>query len=252
MKVSIITVVYNNEETIANAIESVLEQTYPHVEHIIVDGASSDNTLSIINKYKEHLGKIISEKDKGLYDAMNKGIKAATGDIIGILNSDDYFNNNQVISSIVDAFKNDSSLDASIGDIVFVNSNDKVIRHYSAKKWKPNKFAWGYMPPHPSFFIKRGIFEQLGFYKLDYKIAADYELLIRYFYFGKIKWRYLPLVTTRMRLGGKSTKNLRSTQILNTEILRGCRENNVYSNYFMIYSKYFKKPFEFLFKSKAK
>lgn len=246
MKVSIITVVYNNEKTIADAIESVLAQTYPEIEHIIIDGKSKDNTMAVVDRYKSKLGKVISEKDEGLYDAMNKGIKAATGDIVGILNSDDFFNKADVIATVAEAFKADSTLQATIGDIVFVNSANKIIRHYSAKNWTPKRFVWGYMPPHPSFFVKRELFEQLGYYKMGYRIAADYELLIRFLAVGKIRWKYIPLITTRMRLGGKSTKNLRSNQILNEEILKSCKENGLRSNYLMIYSKYFIKPFEFL------
>ncbi len=246
IKVSIITVVYNNEKTIADAIESVLAQSYPHIEHIIVDGLSKDNTMKVVHSYADRLGKIISEKDNGLYDAMNKGIRAATGDIIGILNSDDFFQNSEVIGKVVDAFIQHKNLEATIGDIVFVNEKNKIVRHYSAKAWTTKKFTWGYMPPHPSFFVKKQLFDELGYYKLDYYIAADYELLIRFLAIQKIKWIYLPLITTRMRLGGKSTKNLRSNQILNKEILRGCKENGLRSNYAMIYSKYFKKVFELL------
>lgn len=246
MKISIITVVYNNEKTIADAIESVMAQTYPDIEHIIVDGKSKDNTMQVVDRYREHLGKIISEKDEGLYDAMNKGIRAATGDVIGILNSDDFFNKPDVIGKIAAAFKADNELQATIGDIVFINGENKVVRHYSAKRWRPGRFAWGYMPPHPSFFVKRALFDKLGYYKMGYHIAADYELLIRFLAVGKIRWKYLPLITTRMRMGGKSTKNLKSNQILNQEILRACKENGLRSNYLKIYSKYFIKPFEFL------
>ena len=247
MKISIITVVYNNEKTIADAVESVLSQDYDNIEYIVVDGNSKDGTMDVLRKYEGRISKLISEKDKGLYDAMNKGIKAATGDVIGILNSDDFFYNNHIISSIAEGFKKEPSLDAVIGDIVFIKDDlEKVLRHYSGKKWQPGKFAWGYMPAHPSFFVKRELFEQYGYYKLDYKIAADYELLIRFLLVNKIKWQYLPVITTKMRMGGASTKNLNSIITLNKEIKRGCKENNVYTNYLMIYSKYLFKPFEFL------
>lgn len=246
MKVSIITVVYNNEKTIADAIESVLAQTYPDIEHIIVDGKSKDNTLAVVNRYKDKLGRIISEKDDGLYDAMNKGIKAATGDIIGILNSDDFLYNDQVIADIVAAF--DDRTDATIANVVFVDPGElKVKRFYSAKRWKPSRFAWGQAPPHPSFFARRKLFGQYGYYETDYEIAADFELMVRFFLLHQVRWKYLPLITTKMRLGGKSTRNLNSVVINNREKLRACKANKVRSNYLMQLAKYLSKPVELLF-----
>jgi glycosyltransferase involved in cell wall biosynthesis len=247
---SIITVCYNSEKYIRDAFESVLNQSYPLKEYIVVDGSSKDRTVSIIQKYernhKETL-RWISEPDKGLYDAMNKGVKMATGDIVGILNSDDFFYDEHVLSKIAKAFEA-PSIQATIGDIVFVKEEkpNKVVRHYSAKNWTPSKFAWGYMPPHPSFFVRKELFERLGYYQIDYRIAADYELLIRFLLKGQVKWKYLPIITTKMRMGGASTSGLKSLITLNKEIARGCRENQVYTNYAMIYSKYLFKPFEFL------
>ena len=249
LKISIITVSFNSERTIANTIQSVISQNYPHIEYIVVDGASKDRTAEIINSYSEGIAKIISEPDKGMYDAMNKGILAATGDIVGILNSDDFFYDDQVISKVAQAFQ-DQETEATIGDIVFVkeSSENEILRRYSSKKWTPAKFAWGYMPPHPSFFVKKSLFEKFGLYKTNFKIAADYELLIRFLLINKIKWRYFPLTTTKMRMGGLSTQGISSVITLNKEIARACRENGLYSNFLMIYSKYFFKPFEFLFK----
>ena len=254
MRISIITVVYNNAATIAHTIESVLSQDHPDVEYIIVDGKSSDGTVAIVDQYGDRISRFVSEKDSGIYDAMNKGIRMATGDVIGILNADDYFNENTTLSTIAKAFETNKGIDATIADIVFIKNEDqnKVLRHYSAKKWKPAKFAWGYMPPHPSLFCRRELFDRLGYYKTDYKIAADYELLIRFLLVNKTRFKYLPIVTTRMRMGGASTKNLNSIITLNAEIKRGCEENRVYTNYLMIYSKYFKKPFEFLFNGQGK
>lgn len=247
MKISIVTVVYNCVNTIEGCIKSVLDQDYDDVEYIIVDGASKDGTVDVINKYKDQIAHFVSEKDKGIYDAMNKGVKMATGDIVGILNADDFFYSNDTLSKIAAAFKNDEQLDATIADIVFVNEdNTKILRHYNARKWRPSKFAWGFMPPHPSFFCKRHLFDKLGLYKTDYKIAADYELLIRFLYVNKINFRYLPIVTTRMRMGGVSTKNLNSIITLNKEIKRACEENNLGTNFLKIYTKYIFKPFEFV------
>lgn len=249
MKISIVTVVYNNAATIAQAIESVLNQDYPDIEYIVVDGQSTDGTVDIIRRYEDRISKFVSEKDKGIYDAMNKGIRMATGEVVGILNADDFFYDNTVISSIAAAFEEDPSLDATIADIVFIHNEDhnKVLRHYSAKNWRPSRFAWGYMPPHPSFFCRKKMYDLHGYHQTDYKIAADYELLIRFLLVNKLKFRYLPMVTTKMRMGGASTKNIQSILTLNREIKRGCTENSVYTNYLMIYSKYFFKPFEFLF-----
>ena len=246
MKVSIITASYNSADTILDTIVSVQKQSYKNIEHIIVDGASKDDTLNVV-KSAGHNGPLISEPDKGIYDAMNKGIKAATGDIVGILNSDDHFYNDDVIATVVKAFE-EQQVDATVGDVIFINKENtaKIVRRYSAVKWKLSKFVWGYMPPHPSFFAKRHLFQELGFYKTDYKIGADFELLVRYLLVNKISWAYLPLVTTKMLMGGASTKNINSIITLNKEIARACKENGLYTNYAMIYSKYLFKPFEFL------
>lgn len=247
MKVSIITVVYNSVGTIRRALESVSSQDYPNIEHIVVDGASTDGTTEIIKEHSSRV-KLISEKDDGLYDAMNKGISLASGDIIGILNADDFFFNDNVITRIVSGMLSEKA-DAIIADVLFVNSNDenKIIRKYSAKNWKPTRFAWGFMPPHPSFFAKRTLFEKHGLYRTNYTIGADYELLIRLFLIQRIKWSYLPMITTKMLLGGISTKGIKSVITLNKEIYMACKENGIYTNYVMIYSKYLIKPFEFIF-----
>ncbi|PRY88361.1 glycosyltransferase family 2 protein [Mongoliibacter ruber] len=248
MLISLITVTYNSEKTLLETIKSVKAQNYHSIQYIVIDGASTDGTINLIENNNDVITTFKSEPDQGIYDAMNKGIRLATGDIVGIINSDDFFFDNQVLSTIAKEFE-DQELMATIGDIVFVNSNDenKIIRKYSSKKWSPSKFAWGYMPAHPSFFVRRDLFDHLGFYKTDYKIAADYELLIRFLLKNSINWKYLPLITTKMRMGGASTSGLKSLITLNKEILRACKENGVYSNYLMIYSKYFLKPFEFLF-----
>jgi len=249
MKISIITVVYNNAATIRDAIESVLKQSYADVEYIVVDGGSNDGTVDIIKSYGEKIDKFISEKDKGLYDAMNKGIKMATGDVVGTLNSDDFFYDDKVLANIAAGFE-DGQPEAVIGDIVFIRnaSEDSILRKYSSAKWSPGRFAWGYMPAHPSFYARRDLFERFGLYKTDYQIASDYELLIRHLLVHQVKWKYLPIITTKMRLGGASTRGIKSVLTLNKEIARACRENGIYTNYFMIYSKYFFKPFEFIFK----
>ncbi|HBH23372.1 MAG TPA: glycosyl transferase [Cytophagales bacterium] len=250
MKISIITVTYNSEQYIEHALQSVQEQDYPDIEHIVVDGDSKDNTVKVINKYAANTNrpvKYISEPDKGIYDAMNKGIRMATGEAIGILNSDDFYAHKEVISRVANIYKNENT-QVVIGDIVFVKPTNlnRVVRNYSAKKWHPGKFAWGYMPAHPSCFIKKKCFEKYGDYKTDYQIAADYELLIRFLQVHRLPYHYMPEVVVKMRIGGASTKNWKSNVILNEEIIRGCRENGMPTNRIKVYSKYFKKVFELI------
>jgi glycosyltransferase involved in cell wall biosynthesis len=247
MKVSLLTVSFNSASTIADSIKSVRSQDYNDIEYIIVDGNSNDGTQDIINSNKTKINKWISEPDAGIYDAMNKAVKMATGEVVGILNSDDFYADNTIISQVISAFE-DPSINAVFGDLVFVDPNNlsKVVRTYSSSRWNPRKFAWGFMPAHPTFFVRRKYYEQFGLFKTDYKISADYELLIRFLYVHKLKYRYLPLKMVIMRKGGVSSRNLRSNIILNNEIIRGCRENGIYTNVLMVYSKYFRKLFELL------
>ncbi len=247
MKVSIITVCFNSVETIKDAIDSVVNQTYNDIEHIIIDGASKDGTIDIVSSYGEKVSKFISEPDNGIYNAMNKGIKIATGDIVGILNSDDFFINNQVVQRIVNEF-NISNIDASYGDVQFVKPENllKVVRYYSSKNFSPKKFKYGFMPAHPSFYVKRSYFEKIGYYKEDYKIAADYELLVRFLYQHQLTCKYIPIPFVTMRTGGVSNRTFKSYYTLNKEIIRACRENGINTNIINIYSKYFVKIFELI------
>lgn len=245
MKISIITTTYNSAATIKDTLLSVNTQTYPNIEHIIVDGSSKDNTLDIVQKYGERVAKIISEPDKGIYDAMNKGINAATGDVIGILNSDDFFSSEDVVS-VVAKFFSDNDMDALYGDIHFVSSNDlnKMVRYYSSKIFKPSLFRFGFMPAHPSFYMKRECYKKYGLYSLDYKIASDYDLLIRYLYKEQIKYKYVEKDFVTMRTGGVSTENLNSKITLNKEIVRACKKYGINTNMFLLCLKYFYKIFE--------
>ena len=238
MKISIITVCYNSEKTIKKTIESVLNQDYNNIEYIIIDGDSKDNTLNIINEFNNGIAKVISEKDNGIYDAINKGILLATGDIVGILNADDVFYDQNTISTVAAKFNNNLALESVIADIIFLNDKGKTHRHYTAKSWNPNKFAWGIMPPHPTFYCKRQNFIKLGLYRLDLKIAADYELLIRFLLVNKLSYEYIPKILVKMSLGGVSTKNLRSNLKINNEVLRACKINKVNTNIFKLYTKY--------------
>lgn len=245
MKVSIITATYNSAAHIADCVKSVNNQSYRNIEHIIIDGASKDKTLDIINGLPNRVEKIISEPDKGIYDAMNKGIKSATGDVIGILNSDDFFTSDNVIKTAVETFKNDN-IDALYGDVHFVNPDNlsRCVRLYSSAVFKPSLFRFGFMPAHPSFYMKRECYEKHGLYALDYKIASDYDLLIRYLYKEKINYKYLKKDFVTMRTGGVSTKNFKSRVTLNKEIVRACNKYGIYTNMFFLSLKYFYKIFE--------
>lgn len=245
MKVSIITTTYNSGLTLRDTIRSVLSQSYPDIEYIIIDGGSKDNTLEIINKYKDKIAKVISEPDKGIYDAMNKGIRMATGDIVGILNSDDFFTSTNVIENIVKAFES-NDIDAVFGDIHFVKPDNlnKSVRYYSSSIFRPSLFRFGFMPAHPSFYVKRICYEKYGLYDLNYKIASDYDLLIRFLYINKITYKYLNIDFVTMRMGGASTENMKSRVVLNKEIVRACRKYGIYTNLFMLSLKYIYKIFE--------
>lgn len=242
MKVSIITVVYNNQKTIAHAIQSVLNQDYTPIEYIVVDGASTDKTLRIVQDYQDKISQVISEPDRGIYDAMNKGLKLANGDIIGILNSDDFYNNKQIISQVVDEFKH-KNVDLVFGDVAYVKPHnlEKIIRYYSSAKFHPSKFEWGWMPAHPSCFLKREIYEKYGYFKTDYKIGADYELLVRFIGKNKISYSYIPQLFVKMRTGGVSNKNIITYWTLNKEVVRSCRENGINTNIFKVLLKYLTK-----------
>jgi len=246
ISVSVITVSYNSVKTIYDTINSVLTQTYPNIEYIIVDGSSSDGTVELIKSYGTKISKFISEPDTGIYDAINKGIKIATGDIVGIINSDDFFYTNDVIEKVVRSFC-DNEIDAVIGAVRFVDpiNTSKIVRYFSSKKFKPWRFKYGFMPAHPSFYTKRELFEKFGYYKTDYKIGADFELLIRFLYINRIKYMYLEMPFLSMRMGGVSNRSLHSKCILNKEIYRACKENGLKTNYFLLYFKYFIKMFEF-------
>lgn len=245
MKISIITVTYNSAATVKDTLESVKKQDYPDIEHILIDGASKDETVSIIKSYPNV--KWISEKDNGLYDAINKGIQMATGDVIGILNSDDFFPDKGVVSAIADEFMQ-SNIDAVFGNIAFVRPDNlqKIVRLYSSKRFTPKKFAYGYMPAHPSFYVKKSCYDQFGLYQLDYEIAADYELVMRFIYKNNINYQYIDKILVYMRTGGVSNKNWLSRYTLNKEIIKACEENGVKTNMATLSLKYFSKVFEYI------
>lgn len=250
MKISIITVAYNSSKTISDTIQSVLNQTYNDIEYVIVDGNSTDNTLEIVKSFEtEFRGRMrwISEPDKGLYDAMNKGIKMATGDIVGIINSDDFYHKNDIIKQVADAFF-DKNVQVVFGDVRFVKNEElnKTVRYYSSKWFRPSLFRFGFMPAHPTFFTYKSNFDSFGYYKTDYKIAADYELLIRFLYSRKLLYKYIPVDFMKMRIGGKSTASFMSNIISNREIVRACKENGIYTNFPILLLKYIVKIWELI------
>jgi glycosyltransferase involved in cell wall biosynthesis len=226
IKISLITVCYNSAATLEKTIQSVSQQTHNEIEYIIVDGGSSDETVSIIQKYPAIVSKWISEPDKGLYDAMNKGIALATGDLIGILNSDDTFYNDEVLAQVAQ-FHQMHDIEASVGNIVQHQANGKIIRLYSAKNWTPQKLRIGFMPPHPSIFFKRELFHQFGNYQLDFVIGADYELITRFYLKYHIRWAYSGITTTAMLVGGLSSSGSSSYQLITKEIQVALQRNDM-------------------------
>ena len=248
-KITVVTVVYNGILTLDATIKSVISQTYSNLEYIVVDGGSTDGTLELLKKYNSQISIIISEKDDGLYDAMNKGIQLATGDIIGVLNSDDFYTSQTVLSRVVAEFEN-KSLDAVYGDVHFVKADNlnKFVRYYSSRIFKPVLMKYGFMPAHPSFYCRKYCFFKYGLYKIDYKICADFDLLLRYIYVNKISIKYIPLDMVTMRLGGVSTNGIGSHIRIMKEHLRSFRENGVKSNVFMLSIRYLYKITEFFIK----
>lgn len=219
-KISIITVCYNSEKTILDTIKSVMSQTYPNLEHIIIDGNSTDNTLSIIKSFGDKLT-FISEHDFGIYDAMNKGILIATGEVIGLLNADDFYVDDTVLSQVAKVFE-DTSIQACYANLVYVDQNDtsRVIRYWESQDFKSGLFKRGWMPAHPTFFVRKQIYEQYGLFNLDHKIAADFELLFRFIEQHQIKTAYIDKVLVKMRTGGTTNKSLKNIWIQNKEIIR--------------------------------
>ena len=257
MKISIITVTFNSAATVRDTIESVLKQEYQNYEYLVIDGGSKDNTVDIIKGYEPKFeGKMrwVSEKDKGMYDGINKGIRMATGDVVGIINSDDFYHRTDIFSIINDEFKKvpegfkGSRVEAIYGDVRFVKPDnlEKTVRYYSSKHWRPWRFRFGFMPAHPTFFTYKENFEKYGYYQYDYHIAADYELLIRHLYTNKVPAKYVPVDFMKMRMGGRSTNGWKANVLLNREIVRACRENGIWTCMPLLFLKYFIKVFELL------
>ncbi len=250
MKLTLITTTYNSETTLRDAFSSVLGQSFADMEYIVVDGASTDGTLDIIKEYAvqfEGKMKWLSERDCGLYDAMNKGLQMATGDVVGFLNSDDYFTSGDILSRVAEEFRKDQSLDAVYGDVHYVKPGDpaRCVRYYSSEDFTRSRMRRGFMPAHPSFYAKRGCYERFGCFETDYKICADFELLLRFIYVHRIRTKYIPLDMVTMRMGGVSTRGLKSHICIMKEHLRACRKNKVPTHFLLLLTRYFSKLKEF-------
>ncbi|MCL2682906.1 MAG: glycosyltransferase [Bacteroidales bacterium] len=253
MKISIITVCYNSEKYIRSAIESVLNQTYSNIEHILVDGASKDTTMDIVKSYEPLFGgrmKWISEKDNGIYHAMNKGIALTTGDIVGILNSDDFYANNTILEKVERCFQ-EKNTDAVYGDLVYVHADkiEKIQRYWKSKNYKKNAFRWGWMPPHPAFFVKKDVYEKHGPFNTNFSSAADYEFMLRVIHKEQIKLAYLPEILIKMRAGGESNQSLKNRLHGNSEDCEAWKINGLQPYWFTRYlkpmrkfSQYIKRP----------
>ena len=247
--ISIITATFNSAKTLKDTIQSVLRQTNKDFEYLIIDGGSTDETIDIVKSYESEFSgrlKWVSEKDQGIYDAMNKGIKMASGDVVGILNSDDYFTSDDILQTVADAFKC-QEIDAIYGDIHFIRDGNpqKCIRYYSSCMFRPFWLRFGFMPAHPSFYCKREVFEKAGLYSLDYKIGADYEMMVRLFKKYRIMSQYINKDFVTMRTGGASNNNVRSRITLINEDVKACKENGVYTNSLFVMLKFMYKIFEF-------
>jgi glycosyltransferase involved in cell wall biosynthesis len=252
MKVSVITATYNREKTVRRAIVSIKSQNYSNIEVVVVDGASTDRTVEYVMPLLDESDVFLTENDAGIYDALNKGITLASGDIIAFLHSDDLYFDDDVISKVVSLFADDG-VDVVCGDVCFFSeeSIETVTRIYRSDKLTSKNLAWGKMPAHPAIFIRKRIYERIGIFKTTYRIAADYEFLCRLATTPKINAMYLRSILVKMQTGGISTGGLRNTILLNREVLRACAENRIYTNILMVLSKYPSKLLQFFTRLKT-
>jgi len=227
-KISIITVCFNSVLTIRDTIESVLRQDYADIEYIIVDGASTDGTMGIVQEYKGKISIVVSEQDHGIYDAMNKGIALATGDVVGCINSDDLYINSGVLSRVANTMLN-SDVKTCYADLVYVDrlNTDQIVRWWKSSVCEKELFELGWVPAHPTFFVRKEIYDTYGVFDTDYLLAADYELMTRFLYKNSVKAEYIPFVMVKMRLGGQTSKSLSNIMRQNIEIIRACKKNSI-------------------------
>ena len=245
MKISIITATYNSAGTVRDTLESVKAQTHPEVEHIIIDGLSKDDSLSICRQFP-HVSKIVSEKDKGIYDAMNKGIGLTTGDIIGILNSDDFYVNDCVLEKVAAAFAD--GVDAVYGDLQYVDAHNtsKILRTWRSGSYTTRDFYYGWMPPHPTFFVKREVYERIGLFNTSLRSAADYEFMLRALLKHQLRAAYVPEILVRMRAGGMSNATFRNRLRANREDRMAWKLNELDPYFFTLYLKPIRKIVQYI------
>ena len=251
MKISLITATYNSAETLRDTMQSVLNQTFKDVDYMIIDGGSKDGTLDIVKEFEPKFeGRLrwISEKDKGIYDAMNKGVLMAQGDVVGILNSDDFFASDNVLEKVNATFTENPTIDGVYADVRYVdwNNTSKSVRLFSGKDFTRKKLCWGKMPPHPSFYVKKECFDKFGLYSLDYPICSDYDMFVKMIWIGNINTLYINDVFVNMRSGGTSSNGIKVHKKIMKERMRCVREHNMPSNFFMQISRYIGKIFSFL------
>lgn len=247
LKVSIITVSFNSAETIEDTMKSVFSQDYGNIEYIIVDGASTDSTLQIIDKHKSKISRIISEKDEGIYFAINKGISIATGDVIALLHADDFYTDAHVISTVVKAF-NEKQVDTVYGDLQYVDRNEtsKITRNWNSGEYKTGLFLKGWMPPHPAFFVRKTCYEKFGPFNTILKSAADYEMMLRLLHKHNCSVAYIPQVLVKMRVGGKSNKSFLNRVKANREDKKAWEINGLKPGVFTFILKPLSKIGQFL------
>jgi len=247
MKISVITVTRNSAATLPDALRSVASQSQKELEHIVIDGASTDATAEAVRLHGAHVSKFLSEPDIGIYDAMNKGLRLATGDIIGFLNADDYYADSGVLERVVETMSR-LGLDVIYGDVAFFRKKNPqiIVRRYRSDRFSPRRLAWGWMPAHPAFFMKREMYQRIGFFNTNYRIAGDFEMMTRIFQQPQLRFEHLPEILVMMGAGGVSNSGLTNTITLNMEVLEACKENNINTNIFMLASKYFLKLFEYI------
>lgn len=252
MKISIVTATYNSSSTVRDTIESVLKQSYQDYEYIIVDGNSKDNTIDIVAEFKDRFnGRLrwVSEPDKGIYDAMNKGIEMATGEVVGILNSDDFFTSDDVLERVAKEFDMNSTLDAIYGDIHFVKDEDltKCTRYYSSSYFRPWLLRFGFMPAHPSFYARKEVYQKYGLYDLQFRTSSDFEMMVRLFGKNKIKAKYIHKDFVTMRTGGESTAGVEAKKKVNRDIAASLKKHDIYSNQAFQWVRYLWKAMELVY-----
>lgn len=235
MKISVVTVAYNAHSSIDTTLKSVAEQTHPDMEYIIIDGGSTDGTQAYVKHHAKRLTHFISEPDGGIYDAMNKGLKLATGDVIGFINADDFYASSTVLSNVAAVFNN-SNVDACYGDLCYVQQQDisTLVRYWQSSDFRPGSFASGWCPPHPTFFVRREIYERFGYFDLSYKLAADVELMMRFLEVHRIRSEHIPKVLVKMRMGGATNRSIKNIVSQNYEIFHALKHHGLPASLFTL------------------